>query len=172
MIKEEINQSNYAIYGHSMGSLIAYELSHMLRGMEHPEPAHIFYSGHRAPNLPRKDEALHPLPNEEFKVGILELGGTPKEVFEHNDLMELLLPLLRADFKAVETYKYIEKEKLATSFTILNGKEDDMTLPEIVEWKKHTAGECRFYEFEGDHFFLNNNIENICKIINYVLVQK
>jgi medium-chain acyl-[acyl-carrier-protein] hydrolase len=171
-IKEENNQSNYAFFGHSMGCLVAYELSHRLKMLEYPEPLHIFYSGHRAPNLPRRDENLHHLPNDEFKKGILELGGTPREVLEHSELMELMLPVLRADFTAVETYRLVENEKLTTNITILNGKEDDMTLPEIVEWKKHTVGTCHFYEFTGDHFFINNQKESICKIINYVLIEK
>ncbi len=172
LIKEEIQQSSYAFYGHSMGSLIAYELCQKIKQFEQPAPDHVFFSGHRAPNLPRREENLYHLTDDDFINGIVELGGTSREVFMQKELRELFLPVLRADFEAVELYQFKGKEKLSHDISVLSGSDDDLLLSEILGWRDHTEAESYFYELEGDHFFINRKSDSICRIINNSLIKK
>lgn len=172
-IKDNIMDDTYAIFGHSMGSLITYELCHKIKSIGTNSPVHVFFSGCKAPNLAREEEYIYDLPDEEFKLKVLERGGTSKEFFEHKELYEIFMPILRADFEAVEKYKYVEKnEKLTFNISILNGKDDELTFSDIVGWKNHTLYKSKVYMLDGDHFYINKNIEQISNIINYTLINQ
>ncbi|HKG20773.1 MAG TPA: alpha/beta fold hydrolase, partial [Blastocatellia bacterium] len=97
----------FALFGHSMGARIAFELARLLRREENLEPAHLFISGCRAPQLPVEDRAVYGLPDPEFIDELRRLNGTPKEVLENRELMQLMIPLLRADFAVCGTYTYM-----------------------------------------------------------------
>lgn len=154
-----------------MGCLIAYELAHKIREHGKNSPSHIFFSGNSAPHTERASKEIYLLPDEEFKNEILSLGGTPKEILENKELFELFTPILRADFKVNNTYKYIEHEnKLDCNITVINGKEDKITLSETIGWKQHTSKDCKIYMMDGGHFFLNDKYEDIIKIINHTLL--
>ena len=102
---------------------------------------------------------------------VYELGGTPKEVFENKELRHLFMPILRSDYKLIEEYEYIEKEeKLSCDITVFNGKDDKMTsLEGLQKWADYTSGKTEIIEFDGGHFFLHNQMEQIMKIINKTL---
>ncbi len=169
-LETQILNTKFALYGHSMGSILAFELSHRLQERLGVLPKHIFFSGHSAPDVPSRDKKMHLLPDEKFKHELLSLGGTPKEILEEEELLELFLPMLRADFKIIENYLYKDrKSKLNCDITVLNGKQDDLTLKEITEWRKHTDKHCKIIMFSGGHFFINDNGEDIVKIINDTL---
>lgn len=169
-IKISVNEDTYAIFGHSMGSIIAYELTHKLQDKNKNLPKHVFFSGHKAPNIIRDEEIIYNLPDEEFKNKLIELGGTPKEFFESKELCDMFMPIIRADFKAVENYNYNRSnEQLNINFSVLYGKKEEMTMNEILQWRNHTSGETKIYPFEGDHFFINDNAKNIVNIINHTL---
>ncbi|EJQ37425.1 hypothetical protein IEE_05211 [Bacillus cereus BAG5X1-1] len=169
-IKDKIGENDYAIYGHSMGSLLAYELYYKIKEMGHNIPKHIFFSGHRAPNRERKKDISFTLPDEDFKNKIIELGGTPEELISNQELFELFLPILKSDFKIVETYKYKERmDKIECDISVLNGKNDSISLEEVLDWKNHTNGNFRTYYFEGNHFYINHNMEEIMSILNNTL---
>jgi len=170
-IKEKILDNDYAIYGHSMGSLLAYELYYKIYNSYARIPKHIFFSGHKAPNIAREKEQLHLLSDKEFIKKVIELGGTPQDLLDNKELLELFTPILRNDFKILEEYSYKEKkDKIQCDISILNGKEDDISLEELLEWKNHVDKGFKVYRFDGNHFFINTNIENITKIINDILV--
>ncbi|WP_234121328.1 thioesterase II family protein [Clostridium hydrogenum] len=171
-IKDIILHNEYAIYGHSMGALLGYELYYKINKENLRLPKHIFFSGYKPPSLPRKEKQIYLLPDEEFIKEVIKLGGTPREVAENEELLQLFTPILRNDFKMLEKYIYKEKkDKIQCDISILNGKKDDITLEEILEWKYHTDKGFKVYEFEGNHFFINNNVENITKIINQTLTE-
>jgi len=170
-IKEHFDGTSYSFFGHSMGALVAYELSHKLKQMDYVTPTHIFFSGKTSPHLTDSHKTIHALEDAEFKKELFKLGGTPMEVLVNTDLMNIFLPILRADFKAVEEYNYSEKMNvLDCDFTIFFGKEDNLTMNKIEEWQQHTKKKCTFIEFPGGHFFIAEHAEEIVNVINNTLI--
>lgn len=166
-IKSELGQP-YALLGHSMGALLAFELGKKISQTPMLQPIHFFFSGKGAPHVIRGDKKVyHSMQKEDFKKEVLALGGTPPEFFDHIELLELFLPLLKNDFKIVETYIPTRILKpFAQDITVLLGKEDDLTQEQCEEWALHTQGKCNTHYFEGGHFFLKNNMEEILRVIN------
>lgn len=161
----------FALFGHSMGALISFELARRLRSERGLETDHLFISGRRAPQLPERDPEIHNLPDAEFLTEIQRLNGTPKEVLEHAELMELLIPMLRADFSVCRGYNFVPGAPLKCSITALGGIEDDTATQEKLEgWREHTAGRCRVRMLKGDHFFINPQKEEIIRIVEQSLL--
>jgi medium-chain acyl-[acyl-carrier-protein] hydrolase len=147
----------FAFFGHSMGAMIAFELARQLRRDGGPQPLHLFVSGGRAPQLPRTDPITYNLPEPQLVAELRRLNGTPPEVLEHPELMALMLPLLRADFEAVETYLYTPEPPLACPLTAFGGLEDREVAQEQIEaWRAQTTGPFSVRMLPGDHFFLIN----------------
>ena len=167
-IKEKITHNKYAIFGHSLGGLLTYELYYKICDEHLPQPKHLFFSGNVAPSV-RELKELHKLPDNQFMKEIIDLGGTPEEVLKNEELRSLVLPILRSDIKLNENYVYKErKEKIACDVTVLNGKEEDISLEKLLEWKNHCVS-FKIHMVEGNHFFINSDIENIMQIINFEL---
>ncbi|UAC49541.1 thioesterase [Bacillus aquiflavi] len=118
------DKSEYSIFGHSMGSLIAYELYYKLIENGYKEPVHLFFSGGIAPQRRLRESTSYHLPLEQFKEEVLKYGmKTSSLMFENQDLINFFVPILRADFKIVETYEYIsKKQKIGCNMTALFGK--------------------------------------------------
>lgn len=171
-IKDKIMCNDYAIYGHSMGSLLAYELYYKIKEQNVRIPIHIFCSGHKAPSTIAKKEAISTLPDYDFMKKVMELGGTPGEIMNNSELFQLFLPILRNDFRILEYYRYKNKEdKIECKLSIFNGKQDSIKFEELAAWRSHAGNGVKFYNLEGNHFFINDNTENIINIINNTLVQ-
>ncbi|MDF2505617.1 thioesterase domain-containing protein [Clostridium sp.] len=169
IIKNDLN-NNYAFFGHSMGSLIAYELTYHIMKLKDKPPKHIFFSGRKAPNVIYENNSIHKLSEENLKNKVFEFSGTPKEVLDNVHMSNVFLKILRSDFKVCELYEYAKKDfKLDCNITILNGNKDDIKINHIVSWKQQTSKECCIYFFKGDHFYINNNIESLAYIINSTL---
>ena len=160
-----------AFFGHSMGAMISFELARRLRSERGIETDHLFISGRRAPQLPEQDPEIHSLPEPEFLAEVARLNGTPKEVLEHAELMEMLIPMLRADFAVCRTYNYVPSAPLKCSITALGGTLDDTTTKEQLEgWCVQTTGRCRVRMLAGDHFFINQQHAAILPIIAHSLL--
>jgi len=172
-IYNDVLETPYALFGHSLGALIAFELVQKIGINKLPNPKHVFYSGKSAPHIEKKRRViLHQLDSEEFKREIIQLGGTPAGIFEHIEFEKLFLPLLRNDFKLAETYNFKEGKNLYDGkITVLLGKEDDLTAEQCHEWSNTTSDVCSIVYFNGGHFFIHNETEKIFKIINNTLVQ-
>jgi surfactin synthase thioesterase subunit len=169
-IKNQIVNNEYAIFGHSFGSLLAYELYHKICDENMMKPKHMFFSGNTAPDSSRKINILHTLPDNEFLKEVIDLGGTPQELVENNELLQLVLPILRNDFRINESYIYKErKDKIECDITVFSGKDEDIIIEELLAWRNHCCRGFKIHMLAGDHFFINNNVENITNIINYVL---
>lgn len=172
-IKEKIVYDEYIIYGHSMGSLLAYELYYKIASKNLRIPKHIFFSGYKSPNIKRKENHTHLLSDEEFIKEVIDLGGTPEELLENKELLQLFIPILRSDFRMLENYVYKNRrDKIQCDISVLNGKEDDITQEEILAWKNHGDKGFKVHNLEGGHFFINTNIEIITDIINKTLAQQ
>jgi surfactin synthase thioesterase subunit len=168
IIADDLYDGPYALYGHSMGSMIAYELAYKIRENLVPGPVHAIFSGRAAPQVSREGKRqLHHLPGPEFKKQILEMGGTPKEFFEHPELLEVFLPLLKGDFRLTETYTHREKSlPLDCDITVLSGRADEDTEEEVEAWRVHSRGQCDIHYFDGGHFFIHEETARVIEIIN------
>ncbi len=146
----------YAFFGHSMGALLAFELTRHLRQASAPLPLHLFVSGHQAPQLPDRNPPLHGLPHDEFVARLRELNGTPEEVLKHTELLQLLVPILRADFEVCETYVYPSEPPLSVPISAYSGLGDDyVNRAELDAWREQTTGTFSVRMFPGDHFYIN-----------------
>jgi medium-chain acyl-[acyl-carrier-protein] hydrolase len=172
-ISPELSKGPYAIFGHSMGGIIAYEIAYRIRDNHLPAPLHLFFSGRGAPNVPDEEEEIwYNLPDDEFKEKIIELGGTPKEFFDHPELLEVLLPMLRSDFKIAETYQHDgEVKPLDHDITVFIGKEENVNADQMHGWREHSQQMCTLHYFAGEHFFIHEHTEKLVKIINKTLLQ-
>ena len=150
-------QVPYALYGHSMGALISFELGRELLGQEGRPPAHIFVSGCRAPQWPKKEPPTFNLPDDKFVCELKRLNGTPSEVLEHPEVRGLFLRILRADFELVDTYDYRCKDQLTCPITVYGGlKDEDVSEESCCAWQEQTSSTCKVQMFEGDHFFIRD----------------
>lgn len=173
LVEKHLTRDPYMIFGHSMGALMTFELAHKIKESGLPNPSHLFFSGASAPHLRDERKKYHLLSPEEFEKEVLSLGGTPPEFFEHRELLEMFLPILRNDFKMAETElsNHI-KDQLNVDFTVFQGKEDDLTQEQFSEWHQHTDQKFDIHYFEGGHFFLNDEVKSITNIINGVSQEK
>ncbi|WDV45039.1 thioesterase domain-containing protein [Clostridiaceae bacterium M8S5] len=168
IIKNEINQP-YAIFGHSMGGLLTYELICKMRELNLREPDHVFISARRAPHLKRPDgKVFHKMSQKEFLAELSDVGGLDEQFFKEPQLIDFFLPVIRADYKIIEEYKCKrEGEKINSDMTVLYALEDtEVSKEEILEWKSYAGEEINFFEFEGGHFFIFKQTEIISNIIN------
>lgn len=148
--------SPFALYGHSMGALICFELARELHRRYGVHPVHMFVSGRRAPHLNSVKRHTHDLPREEFIAELKHLNGTPQEVLAHAEMMDVFLPVLRADFELIETYEYGFDERLSCPITAYGGLHDqDVPVESLREWGVHSLTECRVRMFPGGHFFIH-----------------
>lgn len=171
-ISGEIEESEYALFGHSMGSLIALEIALKALEKKTKPPKHIFFSGQKAPHIKKDEVYRYTLPDDEFVDEIVKLGGTPKELFENPELLDVFLPILRSDFKVVETYEYKHDFiKLPCDITVINGSQDRFTVDEIAGWREHTDKACKIVTLKGGHFFINERTGEVINIINYTLTK-
>lgn len=167
----QLDDLPYAIFGHSMGSWLAYELAHRIQGEATQPPVHLFFSARRAPQVEKPDPAFHTMPFDQLKAEMIKLGGSNLELFESKELLRVFLPILLADFKAMSTYRYEQRENaLETAITVLSGKEDhEITTDDLRAWKRHSQIGCRINKMEGGHFFISEDPQKVVNIINQTL---
>ncbi len=145
-----------ACFGHSMGALIAFEFARQLRRRGAPGPTHLFASARRAPHLPRLDAALHTLSDDLFLEQLRQrYNGIPAAIWAEPELLKLFLPVLRADFKMIETYQYVAEAPLDCPITALGGDQDALATPEdLAAWQAQTRGAFSQLMLAGGHFYL------------------
>ena len=173
IIETECSDCQYAVWGHSMGSIMAYELICSLQEKGVKLPVHVFFSGRYPPSIKKEERNLHLLSEGEFEKEAVKLGGIPDNLFKIKPLLKTALQTLRADYKLLETYKPGElKSKFNFDISVFAGNEDELAQTEDMScWKNYCAGQCNFYYFEGGHFYLHKFAEDITQIISDTLVR-
>ena len=153
-------------FGHSMGAAIAFELARTLRRKYSCEPQALFVAGRRAPQTPKNDPFTYNLPHDEFIEELIKMDGTPKEVIENAELMELMVPLLRADLQLDQTYEYLPDTPLRCPITIYGGLQDHRIPREsLLPWKELTSSRCSLHMVPGDHFFIRSSQAKLLKLL-------
>jgi surfactin synthase thioesterase subunit len=144
----------YVLFGHSMGALVAFGLARELRRRKQPGPQLLMVSGRRAPQRPDPDPPIHALPEQDLLREIRQLNGTPEAVLQNQELLELLIPTLRADFAVCETYDYTHEDPLECPIVAFGGTEDaDAPREDVAAWSHQTSGSFSLRLFAGDHFY-------------------
>ncbi|MBC7887441.1 MAG: thioesterase [Ferruginibacter sp.] len=162
-----LGNENYAIYGHSLGGLMAYLLTIKLLGNGQKAPTHIFITGTTGPSaLSRTEKKRYLLEKKEFIDEVRELDGMPDEILNNEELLYYFEPILRADFKISETYVYEEHPPLDIPFTVITGTQEDLELPDIQLWQKETNYPVDFKRMPGKHFFIFQHAFKIIEIIS------
>ena len=148
----------FAFFGHSMGAILCFELARLLRNRHRVGPIHLFVSARRAPQFPDPLPPLHHLPDARFIAEIdRRYNGLPREVLANSELMELLLPVLRADVQMIETYTYESGFPLDCPITAFGGLEDrELRTEDLEGWRAHTNSRFETKLFPGDHFFVQS----------------
>lgn len=148
----------YFFFGHSMGALIAFELTKLIQKQGSPGPFHLVVSGRRAPHLPRREPPMHALEDDVFLERIGEFNGTPKELFDNTELMKLFLPILRNDFALSENYRCNDSTTVICPLTALGGDLDTgVSEEDLAAWVTMAGGPFRYELLSGDHFFIHSS---------------
>lgn len=147
----------FALLGHSLGGLVAFELAKQLRQQDLPKPQILFVSGCGAPHLPDPNPPIHGTSDSEFIQSLKELHGIPSELQDEPEALQFLLPILRADFEAVANYQCQPvASPLQIPILAFAGLDDPRVARERVEaWALHTDAGFRSYYCPGDHFFIH-----------------
>jgi surfactin synthase thioesterase subunit len=165
-ICDKVDEAPYAIYGHSMGGLVAYLLAVKLKEDNHNLPLHLFITGTTGPSAPsRIERKRHLLDHKDFIQEIKELGGMPDEILQNEELLHYFEPILRSDFMVSENYVYEDYAPLNIPFTVITGTEEDMEGEDIYLWQKESTCAIDFKKLPGNHFFIYKYVQEIVDII-------
>ena len=163
--------ADFALFGHSMGALIAFEIARAFRRTGRPEPAGLFVSGCAAPPLFSVEPKIHHLPDEQFIERLRRLSATPTEVLENREMMELVLPALRADFTLCETYEYEPSDDPLTCpiVAFAGASDEEVSTAGVEAWASETRGPFRSHTYPGGHFFLLHHWPEILAVVSMCL---
>lgn len=144
----------FVFFGHSMGALVGFELARQLRKEYLPMPRHLFISGRRAPTMPDRYPPIHHLTAGRFLERLVTHYDTPQSLLQSDELIELSLPGLRADFAICERYVYQQEEPLDCPISVFGGMSDQRaSRDELSAWRDQTYSSFRLHRFPGNHFF-------------------
>ncbi|WP_328374885.1 alpha/beta fold hydrolase [Streptomyces sp. NBC_00440] len=160
----------YTLFGHSLGATVAFELCRELRRLGFRPPAALVVSGRQAPDLPWTERPISGLPDAEFTEALRDLGGTPEAVFQQPELMGLLMPLLRADFTIVESYRCRDEAPLDVPILALAGTRDQRATADLMSgWARQTSASFTLRTVLGEHFFVDTDPEYVTGLLSAVL---
>ncbi|MBP3325573.1 MAG: thioesterase [Coprococcus sp.] len=157
---------DYALFGHSMGSTMVYELTYKMIEKGLPLPKHLFFSGRTAPQQSYQHEKITDKNPNDFKKKIIKLGGIPEELLKNPDVLDYFLKQIYEDILLLEDYSYLEgRPSLECDISVFYGREDELfSQAESDLWKQLTKKKCNVYGFSGNHFFIESHAEEIVDI--------
>lgn len=157
-----------ALFGHSMGSTIAFEVARRLE-RDGTAPVALIASGRRAPRTDRR-EGIHRLDDAAILAEVRLLGGTDEAMLKDEELVQLTLTVLRNDYQAVESYRCEPGAMLACPVTVLVGDSDPrVSIEEARAWGEHTTGGFCLHVFSGGHFYLADHQKAVTERLRAVL---
>lgn len=156
----------FAFFGHSMGAMVSFELTRLLRRRGAPQPEHLFVSAYRAPQILPPEPLLHTISDSALINALIRLDTKNRAVLENDELRQFLLPIIRADFTACETYTYRAEEPLSCSITAFGGLQDNrVNQAELDAWRLQTSRSFTLHMLPGGHFYLNSLEGTLFKIL-------
>jgi medium-chain acyl-[acyl-carrier-protein] hydrolase len=160
-------QTPFAFYGHSLGALISFEVTRRLRASGGPLPRQLFLGAHRGAQVPNPHPPIRHFTDEAFIAETRKrYDGIPQAVLDNPELLELMLPCLRADFSAFETYEYRAEAPLDVPISAFGGDQDGyVRTHEIAGWREQTTGRFRMRVIPGNHFFMQTGRDQVIAAI-------
>jgi medium-chain acyl-[acyl-carrier-protein] hydrolase len=156
----------FAMFGHSLGALLAFEVARELRRRDGPRPSCLLCSGCHAPQIAPTRTPIHQLSADQFLQKLRDLNGSPGNVLDNVELMDVVLPSLRADFEMCETYDYRPGEPLDASIAAFAGMEDpEVMLDDVAAWRDQTNASFQLHLLPGDHFFVNTARDQLLRVL-------
>lgn len=166
------SQKPFVLYGHSMGALLAFELARILQRQNAPMPLTLFLAAHRAAHLSPRRAPIHALPRDELIRALHRMGGLQEEVAQDQELLDLLLPILRADLTLCDLYGFAPDTQLDCPFQLYAGRDDMEVPPEDMEsWSEHSTQSSSLRIFPGGHFFLRSAGDALMQAIGSALAR-
>ncbi|MDQ8728325.1 alpha/beta fold hydrolase [Bradyrhizobium sp. LHD-71] len=159
----------YALFGHSLGALIAFELAHSLLDRCAPAPLVLFASGTEAPAVRDGSRWRQPLSDAALLKELRGLRGTPDEALSNDEIMRMALPVLRADFLMCGAYVHRERRPLPCPIHVFGGDDDDTSRASLEAWKRETAAGFALDILQGHHFFIHTQQAEMLSLITSVL---
>jgi surfactin synthase thioesterase subunit len=151
----------FMFFGHSMGALIAFELTRMLHRKHNKLPRVLFVSGARAPQTPCRKKTFD-LTRDEFLEEVYRLNGIPEELIREKGFIDMFLPALRADFRICQTYVFAAGDLLPVPIHVFGGVNDpDVSREDLERWRDHTNCGCSSMLIPGDHFFITTSTQEV-----------
>lgn len=165
-------ESDMVFFGHSVGAKLALAVTQRLERSGEPSPKHLIASASRAPHLPRIKPMVHDLPKSELLRELHKNGGTPEAVLADEDLLELVIPMIRSDFKMAEKYLHKDLTPVKCDLSVFGGDADSTVEHESLDaWSRHTRGRFEVQLFRGGHFYLHQNEQVLAEAIEAILAK-
>jgi medium-chain acyl-[acyl-carrier-protein] hydrolase len=156
----------YLVFGHSLGALVGFEFARAMADRAALGAQHVVVSGHPAPGVARRTPPVRLLADEELLDAIdRRHGSIPPEVRANRELLELVLPSLRADHAIAETYEPLGPDPIDAPLTVCCGRDDGITTDELDRWSRWTTSSCRFVLFDGGHFYVREQAGRLMTLI-------
>ncbi len=153
----------YVLWGHSMGAELARLLLERIQNEGSVLPVHLFVSGRQAPSVDKRNKR-YLLPRDQFRDALRTLGGVPAEIMENDEVMDFFEPILRSDFKMIETFFEPELTPLSIPVSVMIGDTDEVDIREATPWEQITKGSFDLKVFPGNHFFI---FEQASRLLDY-----
>jgi surfactin synthase thioesterase subunit len=168
-VLRQLDDRPLALFGHSMGATLGYEVALRMRDVGLPAPVHLFVSGRRAPSRYR-DEQTHQLSDARIVAELRDLSGTDTAMLTDPELLGMILPAIRGDYRAIETYRHDPDRMLDCPVTVLTGADDPtVSLAEARAWDEHTTGPTDLHVLPGGHFFLIDQSDRVIAMLTRTL---
>ena len=160
-IKDKLIENNYVLFGHSMGALLTTHVLALIKEHNAPMPQYVFLSGRggeiKRPSPPYKSE----MDSATFRSELKKMGGIPDEVFNEESIMSFFEPIIKADFKAIESYEPIDVTLYGLKVMVYYGRDDDFSLEQVACWQRISTQKISCKAFDGGHFFVLDEREAI-----------
>lgn len=161
---ENSTGEEYALFGHSLGALLAFLLVRKISTLGKSLPMLLIVSGQTAPSQIKPDDR-YLLPDDQFIEVLREMAGTPDELLAEKGFLDFFLPIVKADFQAIAHYRYKKDQVLEVPILVLLGRQEHIRIDDAVRWHEETTRETGFYWFEGGHFFITEHVHEVCRLI-------
>ena len=160
----------YALFGHSMGAILAFEVACRLQRQTGISPVWLFASGRRAPSRPRQNESIHLRDDAGILAAMMQAGGTDLRILGDEEVRAMILPAIRSDYKAIDTYSCAAGQQVNCPITVLVGDSDpQVTIDEAAAWSEHSDADFDLRVFPGGHFYLETRRAEVIATISAIL---